>query len=54
MEDVGDPDYQRYALRFARKLIQRYKDHPALLAFGLCNEQGAGFMSFSEGAKKRF
>lgn len=54
MEDVSDPDYQAYAFRFARKLIARYKDHPALFCFGLCNEQGAGFMSFSEGAQARF
>lgn len=54
MEDVSDPDYQAYALRFARILIERYRAHPALRAFGLCNEQGAGFMSFSEGALERF
>lgn len=54
MEDVSDPGYQEYAFRFARKLINRYKKHPALLCFGLCNEQGAGFMSFSSGALERF
>ena len=54
MEDVADPDYQQYAFRFARKLIARYKDHPALFCFGLCNEQGAGWMSFSEGSLARF
>lgn len=54
MEDVDDPDYQKYALRFAKVLVKRYKDHPALMAFGLCNEQGAGYTSYSEGARKRF
>ena len=48
MEDVDDPDYQYYALRFAKILIRRYKDHPALMAFGLCNEQGAGYISYSD------
>lgn len=54
MEDVSDPDYQNYALRFASVLTERYKNHPALMAFGLCNEQGAGFTSYSEGARERF
>lgn len=54
MEDVDDPNYQFYALRFAEKIVNRYKGHPALMAFGLCNEQGAGFLSFSEDVRKRF
>lgn len=54
MEDVSDPAYQKYALRFARILVRRYKDHPALLAFGLCNELGAGFISYSPEAQYRF
>lgn len=54
MEDVGDPDFQRYALRLAEKIASRYKDHPALLSFGLCNELGAGFLSFSGSALKRY
>lgn len=54
MEDVGDPNFQRYALRLAEKMATRYKEHPALLAFGLCNELGAGFLSFSDTAKKRY
>ncbi|MBQ9252959.1 MAG: beta-galactosidase [Clostridia bacterium] len=54
MEDVTDPDYQRYAFRFARALIARYQHHPALFCFGLCNEQGAGWMSFSEGSLSHF
>ena len=45
MEDVADPDYQRYALRFVEKLASRYREHPALMAFGLCNEQGSGYPS---------
>lgn len=54
MEDVADPAYQHYALRFAEVLVNRYKNHPALHSFGLCNELGAGMMSFSEYARKRF
>lgn len=54
MEDVGDPDFQRYALRLAKKMALRYQDHPALLSFGLCNELGAGFLSFSDTALKRY
>lgn len=54
MEDVGDPGYQHYALRFAEVLINRYKHHPALFAFGLCNEIGDGFRSHSEGTRRRF
>lgn len=54
MEDIADPAYQHYALRFARKLVERYKNHPALFAFGLCNEIGDGFLSNSEYAKRRF
>lgn len=54
MEDVSDPDYQHYALRFARVMVERYKNHPALFAFGLCNEQGAGYASYSADSLKRF
>ncbi|MBR5111336.1 MAG: beta-galactosidase [Clostridia bacterium] len=54
MEDVLDPDYQRYALRFAHTLAKRYASHPALFAFGLCNEQGAGYLNHSPWAKARF
>lgn len=54
MEDVDDPDYQYYALRFAKKLVNRYKNHPALFAFGLCNELGDGYLSHSEFARNRF
>lgn len=54
MEDVDDPAYQFYALRFAKTLVMRYKGHPALMGFGLCNEQGDGPISFSPAAKMRF
>lgn len=54
MEDVDDPAYQKYALRFANILVNRYKNHPALFAFGLCNEQGSGFASHSEYTRIRF
>lgn len=54
MEDVDDPGFQHFALRFAKILVNRYKDHPALFGFGLCNELGAGIMSYSDYAKKRF
>ncbi|MBQ8300387.1 MAG: beta-galactosidase [Clostridia bacterium] len=54
MDDVGDEGYKYYALRFARKLIRHYKNHPALYAWGLCNEQGSGFFSLSEFSRKRF
>lgn len=54
MEDVGNPFFREYAYRFARVITERYSSHPALLAFGLCNELGAGFVSYSEEVKKRF
>lgn len=54
MDDVSDEGYRYYALRFARKLVRHYKNHPALFAWGLCNEQGSGFYSLSESSRKRF
>lgn len=54
MEDVADPGYQYYALRFAEILVKRYRVHPALFAFGLCNEQGSGMRSYSEQNRQRF
>ena len=54
MEDVGHPGFQEHALRFAKILVCRYQAHPALFAFGLCNELGAGFTSCSKAAEKRF
>lgn len=54
MEDIGDPNYQKYALRFADVISKRYANHPALLAFGIDNESGDGQISYSETARKRF
>jgi beta-galactosidase len=54
MEDIGDPMYQKYALRYADTLTKRYGKHPALLAFGIDNESGDGRISYSETAKERF
>ncbi|MCX6222900.1 MAG: beta-galactosidase [Bacteroidia bacterium] len=54
MEDIGDPMYQQYALRFADALTKRYGKHPALVAFGVDNESGDGPISYSETAKRRF
>jgi beta-galactosidase len=54
MEDVGDPFYQQYALRFADALVKQYASHPVLLAFGLDNESGDGPISYSATVKERF
>lgn len=54
MEDVGDPIYQKYALRFTDVITKRYAKHPALLAFGIDNESGDGQISYSDTARKRF
>jgi beta-galactosidase len=54
MVDVGDPDYQKYALRFTDAISKRYANHPALLAFGIDNESGDGPISYSETARLRF
>ncbi|MBN2012225.1 beta-galactosidase [candidate division KSB1 bacterium] len=54
MEDIGDPYYQKYALRFTDAMSKHYADHPALLAFGIDNESGDGRISFSETARQRF
>ncbi len=54
MEDMADPEYQHYAFRFTEVFIERYKDHPALYAFSMCNEIGSGRMSFSEYSRQRF
>jgi len=54
MEDVGDPFYQQYALRFADALARHYAKHPALLAFGLDNESGDGPISYSATVKARY
>lgn len=54
MEDVGDPTYQKYALRFARAMASHYAHHPALLAFGIDNESGDGPISYSAAVRTRF
>ena len=54
MEDVGDPMFQEYALRYTDTLTKRYAAHPALLAFGIDNEPGAGKISWSEDVRLRF
>jgi len=54
MEDIGDPNYQRYALLFTDAITKRYANHPALLAFGIDNESGDGPISYSETVRQRF
>src|ERR1035437_4921465 len=54
MDDIGDPNYQKYALRYTDELTKRYGKHPALLAFGIDNESGDGPISYSETVKERF
>ena len=54
MEDIGDPVYQEYALRFTDTIAKHYASHPALLAFGIDNESGDGRISYSESARQRF
>ena len=54
MDDVGDPHYQQYAVRYADSLSKHYAKHPALLAFGIDNESGDGPISYSETVKLRF
>lgn len=54
MEDVGNENFQYYALRLAKHMAQHFSGHPTLLGFGLCNELGAGFYSYSEHSLLRF
>lgn len=54
MDDIGDPMYQKFALRFTDSLSKHYAKHPALLAFGIDNESGDGPISYSETARQRF
>jgi beta-galactosidase len=54
MEDIGDPMYQQYALRYADSLTKHYANYPAILAFGIDNESGDGPISYSETARQRF
>jgi len=54
MEDIGNADYQKYALIYADSLSKHYGKHPALIAFGIDNESGDGQISYSEAARQRF
>lgn len=54
MDDIGDPNYQKYALRYTDAITKRYAKHPALLAFGIDNESGDGPISYSETVRQRF
>jgi beta-galactosidase len=54
MDDVGEPMFQKYAVRYADTLTKHYGNHPALIAFGIDNESGDGPISYSETARKRF
>jgi beta-galactosidase len=54
MEDVGDPMFQKYALKYTDSLTKHYGTHPALLAFGIDNESGDGQISYSETARQRY
>lgn len=54
MDDVGDPNYQKYALRYTDVITKHYAKHPALLAFGIDNESGDGPISYSETVRQRF
>jgi beta-galactosidase len=54
MDDMGDPNYQKYALRYTDSLSKHYKNHPALIAFGIDNESSDGPISYSESVKQRF
>lgn len=54
MVDVGNPIYQQYALRYTEALAKHYARHPALLAFGIDNEQGDGPISYSDEVRSRF
>ncbi len=54
MEDIGDPMYQKYALRFTETITKQYAKYPALLAFGIDNESGDGQISYSKTARQRF
>lgn len=54
IDDVGDPNYQKYAVRYADSISKHYAKHPALLAFGIDNESGDGPISYSETVRQRF
>jgi beta-galactosidase len=54
MVDVGNPIYQKYALRYTEAMVKHYAKHPALLAFGIDNEPGDGPISYSNEVRSRF
>lgn len=54
MDDVGDPVYQKYALRYTDSISKHYAKHPALIAFGIDNESGDGPISYSDAVRQRF
>ncbi len=54
MDDVGDPMFQQYAMRFVDAVSKRYAKHPALIAFGIDNEPGDGPISYSETVRQRY
>ena len=54
MLDISDPDYRRLLRRFADKFMERYGNHPAVIAIGYNNEMGNGNASYSEPDRQRF
>lgn len=52
--DIGDPGYQKYAVRLADEMSRHYCGHPALMAFGIDNELADGPVSYSESVRRRF
>jgi beta-galactosidase len=54
MLDISDPDYRRLLRRFADTFLQRYGNHPAVIAIGYNNEMGNGNASYSEPDRQRF
>jgi beta-galactosidase len=54
MVDISDPDYRRLQRRIADAVLQRYGNHPAVIAIGYNNEMGNGYRSFSEADRQRF
>ena len=37
---INTPDYRRHAAEYLRRVVERYKDHPAQGAWSLANEPG--------------
>ena len=54
MVDISDPDYRRLQRRVAEAVLQRYGNHPAVVAIGYNNEMGNGYRSFSEADRQRY